>query len=129
MSPRIEVRGLRVVAVHGLLEEERRRAQPFEIDIDVELAASTALASDDLADTVDYGGLIRLATEVVTGAPHLLLESLAGAVADSLVAVAGVAEATVTVRKLRPPVPADVASVGVRVTRGVVSPALLQNST
>ena len=34
---RIEVRGLRVDGVHGVLEQERMHAQPFEVDLDLYL--------------------------------------------------------------------------------------------
>lgn len=114
---RIEVRGLRAVGIHGVLPEERRRPQPFELDLDLDLADRSAAASDDLADTADYAAAVAAAVSVVTGPPHRLLESLAGAVADAVLADTAVSTATVTVRKLRPPVPHQVESVGVRVTR------------
>ena len=34
MADRIELRGLRVLGVHGALPDEQVRAQPFEIDLD-----------------------------------------------------------------------------------------------
>ncbi len=52
---RIEIRSLRVVAVCGVLPEERERPQPLEIDLDLTVDLASASASDDLADTVDYG--------------------------------------------------------------------------
>jgi 7,8-dihydroneopterin aldolase/epimerase/oxygenase len=114
---RIEVRGLRVDAVHGVLDVERRQAQPFEIDLDLYLDTAPAAASDDLADTVDYGATVEAALAVMRGAPHDLLESLAGAIADAVLADGRVVAATVTVRKLRPPLSHDVTSTGVRVQR------------
>jgi dihydroneopterin aldolase len=114
---RIEVRNLRLLGVHGLLPEERNRPQPFEIDLDLVVDMAAAAASDDLTDTVDYGAVIDAAAAVVAGAPHDLLESLAGAIADAVLVDAGVTAVTVAVRKLRPPVPHDVASTGVRLTR------------
>jgi dihydroneopterin aldolase len=114
---RIEIRGLRLVGVHGLLPEERSRPQPFEIDLDLELDMTAAAAGDDLTLTADYGAVIDTAAAVVGGAPHDLLESLASAIATSVLADAHVTSVTVAVRKLRPPVPYDVASTGVRLTR------------
>ena len=52
---RIELRGLRVLGAHGVLPEEQQRAQPFEVDLDLELDLRPAGRSDALADTVDYG--------------------------------------------------------------------------
>ena len=56
---------------------------------------------------------------VVTGESHRLLERLAQRIAEEALAVASVPvrSVTVTVRKLRPPVPVDLASAGVRITR------------
>jgi dihydroneopterin aldolase len=113
----IEVRGLRILAAHGAAPGEQEREQPFEVDFDVEVDTARAAASDDLADAVDYGHLVSLAGEAMRGGPHRLLETLAESVARALLSVPGVLAASVTVRKLRPPVPADITSAGVRVTR------------
>jgi dihydroneopterin aldolase len=113
---RIEVRGLRLVGVHGLLPEERR-PQPFEIDLDLTVEMERAAASDALSDTADYGAVIEATAAVVAGPPHDLLESLAGAIAEAVLIDSHVTSVTVAVRKLKPPVPHDVASTGVRLTR------------
>lgn len=121
---RIEIRGLRVTGVHGVLPEERERAQPFVLDVDAWFDATAAGRSDTLTDTVDYGSLVALAAGVVADNRFALLEALADAVARAVLSHDGrVAMASVTVHKLRPPVPFDVASVGVRVLRGREGPA------
>jgi dihydroneopterin aldolase len=114
---RIEIRSLRLVGVHGLLPEERSRPQPFEVDLDLEVDMARAGASDDLRDTADYGAIVDATAAVMAGAPHDLLESLAGAIADAVLSDARVTSVTVAVRKLRPPVPFDLGSAGVRLTR------------
>jgi dihydroneopterin aldolase len=115
---RIEIRDLRVLGVHGVLPEERERAQPFSIDLVAWVDMAAAQQSDELADTVDYGALAQLAADVVGGRSYQLLEALAGRLADALlVADARLRAVAVTVRKLRPPLPMDVASTGVRVYR------------
>ena len=117
---RIELRGLRVLGVHGVLPEERERAQPFEVDLDVSVDTALALAgsTDELADTLDYGALVRIASAVVSDESHQLLERVAARIADGLLAFDDrVAEVTVTVRKLRPPVPVELATAAVTITR------------
>jgi len=115
---RIEIRDLRVVGVHGVLPEERERAQPFSLDIVAWVDMAAAQRSDDLADTVDYGALAQAAADVVGGRSYRLLEALAGRLASALLIVDPRLEAVeVTVRKLRPPLPLDVGSTGVRVRR------------
>ena len=117
LSDRIEVRGLRVLGVHGALAEEQSRAQPFEVDLDVECDLGPAAASDALADTVDYGALVATAERVIGSEHHQLLERVAQRIADEVLADERVGAVTVTVRKLRPPVPQDVATSGVRIRR------------
>ena len=87
MSDRIEIRELRVLGVHGVLPEERARAQPFAVDIVAWVDTTAAQQSDDLADTVDYGALIRVAADVVGGRSYRLLEALAGRMATALLIV------------------------------------------
>jgi dihydroneopterin aldolase len=115
---RIELRGLRVAGICGALPEEQARAQPLELDLDVVADLGPAGRSDALADTVDYGALCQLAETVVAGGRFTLLERLASRVAEVVLGhderVTGV---TVTVRKLRPPVPQHLATSGVRVER------------
>jgi dihydroneopterin aldolase len=115
----IQLRGLRAMGTHGVLAEEQTRAQPFEVDLDVELDLSAAAASDALADTVDYGSLAEAVERVITAEHHQLLERLAGRIGEIALADSRVTAATVTVRKLRPPVPVllDSAGVRLRVTR------------
>ena len=81
---RIEIRDLRVVGVHGVLPEERERAQPFSLDIVAWLDMAAAQRSDALEDTVDYGALAQTAADVVGQRSFQLLEALAGRLADAL---------------------------------------------
>ena len=116
-SDRIELRGLRVLGVHGALAEEQTRAQPFEVDIDVTADLSQACATDDLNDTLDYGAIAEGAARAVSSERFTLLERLAQRIADEILADERVQIVTVTVRKLRPPVPVDLATAAVTITR------------
>ena len=117
-TDRIEIRDLRVTGTHGVLPEEQDRPPPFAVDVTAWVDMTAAQQSDDLADTVDYGALAQAAADVVAGRSYRLLEALAGRLASALLIVDPRLEAVeVTVRKLRPPLPLDVASTGVRVRR------------
>lgn len=117
-SDRIELRGLRLVGVVGVLPEERTRAQPLELDVDLSVDTSSAGASDALADTVDYGAVCDTLSELVAGLRPELLERLAVVAADAVLALDPRIESVeLAVRKLRPPVPHALSSSGVRVTR------------
>ena len=114
---RIELRGLRVLGTIGALPEEQVRAQPFEVDVDVVADLRAAGASDALDDTLDDGALSERIERVVATERHQLLERVAQRIADEVLADPRVVSATVTVRKLRPPVPVDLAYAAVTITR------------
>ncbi len=117
MSDRIEVRGLRVLGTHGALPGEQDQPQPFELDLVVETDLADAARSDDLATTVDYGRLVEDARRIVATGRFQLLEALAEAIAEAVLGEERVTSVTVGLRKLRPPLPADVSTVGVSITR------------
>ena len=116
---RIELRGLRCVGTHGVLTEERQRAQPFEIDLDLDVDLRPAGVSDALVDTVDYGAVAEVAAATVSGPRSFtLLEALARHVAEAVLDVDyRIDGVTVGLRKLRPPLAVDIDTVGVRVAR------------
>jgi dihydroneopterin aldolase len=117
ITDRIELRGLVLSAICGALPEERERAQPLEIDLDVVADLSVAGRSDRLEDTLDYGAITADVERVVTTLEPVLLERLADAVAEVVLTDPRVESVTVTVRKQRPPVPQVLATSGVRLTR------------
>ena len=104
----IELQGLVVFGHHGYLEEERRVGQRFVVDLWVEVDED-ATESDRIEDTVDYRRLAALVRDVFAGPERLLLEGLAGAIADGIIAgFEAVEHVRVRVRKpdvvLDPPV-------------------------
>lgn len=100
------------------MPEEQSRPQPLEIDLDVVADLGPAGRSDALGDTVDYGAICRVVEDVVARERFALLERLAARVAEVVLdqdpRVEGV---TVTVRKLRPPVPHQLETSGVHIER------------
>lgn len=116
-TDRIELRGLRAVGRCGVLPEEQLRPQPLEVDLDIEVDLAAAGASDDLDDTVDYGALCDLVVGELTNRHVALLEHLAQVIADRVLADERVGAVTVALRKLRPPVPHQLDSSGVRIRR------------
>ena len=116
-TDRIELRGLVVVAICGALPEERERAQPLEVDLDVVADLSKAGASDDLDDTLDYGAITAAVERVLVDGTPQLLEYAAARIADAVLADPRALEVTVSLRKLRPPVPQALTTSGVRIIR------------
>jgi dihydroneopterin aldolase len=121
MTDRIELRGLTVHGNHGVFDHERRDGQDFVVDITLWIDLSAAAASDDLADTVDYGVLAQRAADIVAGPPRKLIETVAGAIADDVMSDQRVHAVEVVVHKPAAPIPltfADVAVVARRSRRG-----------
>lgn len=115
MAYTIEVRDLRVSAVMGVPEEERGAPQPLRVDLDLDVATEGPEAVDELATTVDYAPLLALTSRAIELARPRLLETACTEVAHAILgADERVQAVTVTVAKLRPPVPEDVGTVGVR---------------
>lgn len=114
---RIELKAIRAVGLIGVLPEEKIRPQPFEIDLVIEFDGRAAGASDDLNDTIDYGVPIATAVRIVERENHQLLERVATRIAEDILSIDRVDAVEVHVRKLRPPVPYDIASSAVRAYR------------
>ena len=116
MSDRIELRGLKVRGNHGVYEHERRDGQDFVVDVTVWMDLAPAAASDDLADTLDYGALAQRVAGIVGGEPCDLIEAVAGRVADDVMRDARVQAVEVVLHKPQAPIPLEFADVAV-VTR------------
>jgi len=117
-TDRIELRGLRALGICGALPEEQARPQPLEVDLDVVADLARSAASDQLADTVDYGAIAQAVERVIVAESFTLLERLAQRIIEVVMDEdERVVEATVAVRKLRPPVPQQLDTSGVRITR------------
>jgi dihydroneopterin aldolase len=105
------------MGICGALAEEQGRPQPLEVDIDVGADLGPAGRSDALDDTIDYGAICDTTERIITEERFTLLERLAVRLAEVLLLDDRVTSVTITVRKLRPPVPHDLATSGVCVTR------------
>jgi 7,8-dihydroneopterin aldolase/epimerase/oxygenase len=112
-SARIEIRGLRVFAHHGVLDSEREQGQTFVFDIWLECPPSRADETDDLADAVDYSAVCDRVAELACGGPYRLLERLAALIADDIVTRFGVTHARVRVAKPEVPIPLSLGEVAV----------------
>ena len=116
-TDRIALSGLRVRGYHGVFDHERRDGQDFVVDAVLEVSTAGAAASDDLADTVDYGGLAERLAAVVSGEPVNLIETLVERLAAECLTDGRVVAATVTVHKPQAPIPLAFDDVAVTVRR------------
>ncbi|HSJ85223.1 MAG TPA: dihydroneopterin aldolase [Acidimicrobiia bacterium] len=117
MTDRIAVKGIEVLARHGVLEHEKTETQLFRVDLTVHLDLAPAGVSDDLADTVDYGRLAQMAHDVVSAESHQLIETVAHRVAGKILEDPRVDRVSVTVHKPNAPIALTYEDVAVTVDR------------
>jgi dihydroneopterin aldolase len=109
----VELRGLEVFGYHGVNEHEQRDGQPFLYDVQLEVG--DAGANDRIEDAVDYREVAAAIAELSEARRFDLLEALAPAVADALLArFAQVEWVSVRVRKTQLRLPVEWSAVTVR---------------
>ena len=113
----IFVRRLRLPIRVGVTAAERARLQFVLLDLDLRVDLGRAGVSDDLSETLDYGAVTSGVAALLEGMEVQLLERLAQAVAEFLLAQDGVVEVTVSVAKETPPIMEETSGVGVRIVR------------
>jgi dihydroneopterin aldolase len=92
----VEIHGLEVFGRHGVNDDERRDGQTFLFDVTAVVAEPV---EDTIGATVDYRRLRDIVREVSDAANYMLLETLAAAAADAIVAELPVERVQVRVRK------------------------------
>jgi dihydroneopterin aldolase / 2-amino-4-hydroxy-6-hydroxymethyldihydropteridine diphosphokinase len=117
MIDRIELRGLRLMTIIGVLDHERQGPQPLELDITMHVDLTDACQTDELDDTVNYGDMCETIEKVAAQQHDLLLERFAGRVAEAVLDQPRVEAVDVVVRKLRPPVTSALDTSGVAIHR------------
>ena len=116
-TDRLAVHGIEAVGHHGVLDFEKRDGQVFRVDLVLHLDTRAAAASDDLADTVDYGTLTDRVRTAIQSDPVDLIETLAQRIADLCLADERVTSTEVTVHKPDAPIEATFADVALTITR------------
>lgn len=116
-TDKIEIRGLRVHAHHGVYDHERSQGQVFVLDIAVDVDSQIAGRTDNLDDTVDYAALVERVADMVRSTRFNLIEALGAHIADDLLRARRVAAARVRITKPEVDFGEEVESVSVTVVR------------
>ena len=95
MKARLFLSGIRAEGRHGARPGEKDAAQPFVVDLDLEVDVT----GDEIDATADYRGIIERVREVIEGGSFDLIESMAASIADACVAFGPIRRATVVVHK------------------------------
>lgn len=118
MTDSIIVRGLQVVANHGVLAEEATLGQRFEIDIAAHLDLALAGRSDDLRLSVSYAEIVKVVSDALKAPRFRLIEAAAEAVAAALFETFPLIESvSVELRKPGAPIDAIFSHVAVAIER------------
>ena len=117
MTERVVLHDMVFLGRHGVLEREQREAQPFHVDVEMELDLQPAGVDDDLSRTVDYGVVFESCRSIVESTSFRLIEALAEAIATELLADFAIAAVTVRVRKPNAPIDGTFAWAGVEIQR------------
>jgi len=95
VTSRLFLTGIRCSGRHGANPGEKEQPQDFVVDLDVEVEADR----DELAQTADYRTVIATARATVEEESFDLLESIANAVANAVLALDGVLKVAAVVHK------------------------------
>ena len=109
----IQLKELRFRAFHGVLPQERQVGGDFTVTLRIGYPWQRAMATDDVADTLDYAAVYRL-VEREMAEPSRLLEHVAGRIADALFREFPlITSIDLWLTKVTPPMGADCAGAGV----------------
>ena len=114
---RVTVHGLRGRGYHGVFEREREKGQTFLVDVTLGIDIRKAAATDDLADTVNYGEVSERIVALIEGEPVNLIETLVARMAEACLAYPLVEEVEVTLHKPDAPITVPFEDVTVTVLR------------
>jgi dihydroneopterin aldolase len=117
MSDELAVTGIECFAHHGVFDFERREGQVFVVDLVLGIDTRPAAASDDLADTVNYGTLVADVKAAVERDPVDLIETVAQRITEVCLLDTRVEWARVTLHKPDAPIDATYSDVALTITR------------
>ena len=114
----ILVQGLQVFGYHGVYEQEKEEGQTFLVNCVMDTSFASAIHSDDVGETVDYGTVCLFIKKYFEEKVYDLLEKVADELATSIMyAFPGIEKIQIQITKPNAPIPMEFESVGVRVEK------------
>jgi dihydroneopterin aldolase len=95
----IYIKDLVVEAKHGVHQHEKDKPQRFVINLELTLDMTQAVASDDLADTLNYSELRQIIIDTTQNNSFNLIERLAQAIADAILTDHRIQKLSLTIDK------------------------------
>lgn len=115
---KILLNNMKFYGFHGLLPEEKKIGQRFNVDVELFLSLQKAGQTDDMNDSIHYGYVYEQIKKVVEGDPVNLIETVAEKIATQLfVSFPLLSACTIKVFKPDPPIQGHYESVAVEIYR------------
>jgi len=115
---KILLNNMQFYGFHGLLPEENKLGQRFNVDVTLFTDLQKPGQSDEMHDSIHYGHAYELVQKTVEGEAKNLIETVAESIADELLTSFDLLSAcTVKVTKPDPPIPGHYQSVAVEIFR------------
>ncbi|OZU89549.1 dihydroneopterin aldolase [Virgibacillus indicus] len=115
---KIILNNLQFYGFHGLLPEENKLGQRFNVDLELISDLKKPGETDNMNDSIHYGQVYETVQEIVEGEAKNLIEAVADSIAAKLLASFDLLHACrVKVIKPDPPIPGHYESVAVEIYR------------
>ena len=112
------INDIRAYGYTGAFAEENVLGQRFRVDLALNLNLAQAGASDQLSDTYNYADAVQAIQQLIQQQPFHLIESIVSEIAKTVLQSDDrLAQVTVKLTKLTPPVPNFTGNVTVEITR------------
>lgn len=113
----IILKNIRIHTNHGCLTEEELIGSDYRVDLKVKLNLEKSIASDELADTINYVHLNRIVKEEMA-IRSKLLEHVAGRISNRIFnELTDAKKVIIKISKLNPPIGGDVEGVSIKIKR------------
>lgn len=115
---KIILNNMQFYGFHGLLPEENKLGQRFNVDVELFVNLEIAGKTDDMNDSIDYSQAYESVRDIVEGEAKNLIETVADRIAQELFTSFDLLQAcTVRVIKPDPPIAGHYESVAVEIYR------------
>lgn len=114
-SSYILLENVKFYAFHGVLPQERKVGNDYQVSLRIGYDISRAMVSDDVNDTLNYAEVYQLLSQEMS-VPSALLERVAGRIGDRLFRkFPAIQSIDLTIIKVNPPMGADSEGAGMEV--------------
>jgi dihydroneopterin aldolase len=117
MADKLLLEDVRFYGRHGLTRAEQVVGAWFSVDVELAVDLTSAMVSDQVAATIDYGLVARRIVEIGTKNRVNLIERLAGMIVEAMLREFPTQQVRVRVRKLTPPLEGLVGTPAVELVR------------